>query len=272
MTRRRRTKKNIRKKLLRYGGGFGLLVVSIIFCLHTVQVPANAVADTSPLGILSHVPAVEMPARAVALVQAAPAKAKIAVLTNTVWAVGGLARPGVMPYVVSALCRANPDLADVVVATALAVNNTPPLTLLSAAKAGAPGANEKIAVAAFQARPADFASLAVTLAETDKATNVLRDLGEALPNLQPFVDTGRIQADQMMPAAADDTETNLELKQVSQIMGYTLNAITNSGQTIEEVLTNDAAGGSDLPADAGGTNAAGGPGLTNLQTTNTVAP
>jgi len=247
MGRRRRTQKNLQKKLVRYGGSFGLLLVSIVFCLHTLQLPARMAPNKSPLAVLNHVPIPEMPARAVALVQAASGDSKISVITNTLWAVSGLARPGVMPYVISALCRANPSLADVVVATAVEINNTPMVTIICAAKAAAPEMVEKIAIAAFKANPRAFQGTALTLIDQTplSSTNILHDLGEALPDLQPFVDTARIQADQIIDQSSLIT-TNEEARELSLILGHTMYAITNSGQTIDEVLTNN-----DADANAG---------------------
>jgi len=244
---RRRTKKNLLKKAVRYGGSFGLLVVSIVFCLHTVQSSAFVSQDQSPLAQLSHVSIPEIPARAVALVQAAPADAKISVITNALWAVSGLARPGVMPYVINALCRANPQLADVVVGTAAEIDNTPIVTIICAAKAGAPDMIEKMAVAAFRGNPEAMRDTALTLVTqtTLTSTNIFNDLGEALPNLEPFVDMARIQADQTMVDQSSVTITNAEAREVSLILGYTMYAITNSGQTLDEVLTNDASGAND---------------------------
>lgn len=244
---RRRTKKNLLKKALRYGGSFGLLIASLIFCLHTIQSSANVAQDQSPLTQLSQVAAPELPARAVALVQAASDNAKISMITNTLWAVSGLARPGVMPYVISALCRANPTLADVVVGTAVEIDNTPIITIICAAKAGAPNMVEKMAVAAFRGNPAAMQDTALSFVNqtTLSSTNILNDLGEALPNLEPFVDMARIQADQAMIGQSSITDTNAEARQVSLVLGYTIYAITNTGQTLNEVLTNSISGMDD---------------------------
>jgi hypothetical protein len=249
MQRRMRTKKSQLKKLARFVCSFGLLFVSLVICQRILRLSEAKAPDKTPLAILGCVPIPEIPAQAVALVRSAPAALRVSVVTNMLWAVAGLARPGVMPYVISSLCRAYPDLADVVVGTAVEINNTPFVTIFSAAKVAAPDMISKITMGAFKARPEAFADIALAVAEhtSVSSTNILRDLSKALPNLQPFLDTARIQSDQVTAVQKDDNTTNVAARQLSVILSYTLNAITNSGQTIGEVLTNGNAGPIDFP-------------------------
>lgn len=238
---RRRSGKSLRKKFVRITGGFGLLVFSVAYCFHTLQMPARPVERMSPLAALTRVPVPELPARAVELVRDSTPASRVETITNTLWAVSGLARPGVMPYVVSALCRSYSEFAGLVVETAVQINNTPLLTIISAAITAAPDRTKEISVAAFKANPAAFQQTAMVLAERTgiSSTNILQELCEAVPNLQPYVESARLQASQMAPNQSDETQTNQSLGQLSVILPFTMYDITNSGQTLDEVLSNN---------------------------------
>jgi hypothetical protein len=200
MSRRRRSRRPSRKKFLRYAGAFTLLLASVILCVNTLKSPATASSDQSPLAMLGRVPVPELPAQAVALIHAAPASEKVDVTSNVVQAVAGLARPGTMPYVISAICRYDTNLADVATATAIQANSAPVLTLISAAIGAAPNMTEKISFAAFAANPGAFQEIALALMyrTKDSSTNILATMCAALPSMQTYVDTARLQADQVM--------------------------------------------------------------------------
>ena len=91
-------------------GGLAVLVVWL------VSAPGGQTVAPTPFLALSRVPVPEMPAKAADLVQAAPILEREATAAAVLRAVTTMARPGVMPYVVSAICRRNPEVAGAVVA------------------------------------------------------------------------------------------------------------------------------------------------------------
>jgi hypothetical protein len=91
--------------------------------------PVRPVSFT-PFTILSGVSVPEMPAKAADLIQAAAVADREKTAQAVLRAVATIARSGVLPYVVSAICRRNPEVAGPVVTTAIELQ--PPDVLIFA--------------------------------------------------------------------------------------------------------------------------------------------
>ena len=84
-------------------------MLALLACLLSAH-GGNAVNST-PFIALSSLPVPEIPAKAADLVQAAAASEREKTAQEVLRVVSVIARPGVLPYVVSAICRGNPDAA-----------------------------------------------------------------------------------------------------------------------------------------------------------------
>lgn len=144
----------------------------------------------TPFLALSRVPVVEMPAKAADLVQAAGSLERQTTAAAVMQAVATMARPGVMPYVVSAICRRNPEVAGTVVATAIQLQPEDVPYFCRAAVCAAPERVEQIVESACTARPDSFANVALVASGRLPTANnlILYGLTNALPGLQPYFD------------------------------------------------------------------------------------
>lgn len=176
-------KKNILKLAI---GTFvvGGLVTAVIVDARTAS-PAAA----SSLDALSKATTLELPAVAARLVtQAAPAQ-RVATASEVLTAVNALSRPGVMPYVVSSICAAAPEVAPDVAADAVILQPDLALGSVKAAIAAAPEQSEAVVRAVCSKQPDSFvqvASVAATEAPT-RSKEIVNGVATALPQLQPFI-------------------------------------------------------------------------------------
>ena len=106
-------------------------------------------------------PVPEIPAKAAELVHAAAASDRDRTAQDVLRAVSTIAKPGVLPYVVSAICRGNPEVAGSVVATAIKLQPENAVVLSKAALCAAPGQVEQIVFSACKAAPASCAEVAL---------------------------------------------------------------------------------------------------------------
>jgi hypothetical protein len=128
-------------------------VLALLACLLSAH-GGNADYAT-PFIALSSVSVPEIPAKAADLVHAAAASDREQTVQEVLSNVSLIARPGVLPYVVSAICRANPEAAGSVVATATELQPEDVLIFSKAALCAAPGQVEQIVFSACKAaRPA----------------------------------------------------------------------------------------------------------------------
>jgi len=173
--------------------GLGAAVGLAALVVWLAPAPGGLAVAATPFLALSRVPVPEMPATAADLVQAAPVLERESTAAAVLRAVTTMARPGVMPYVVSAICRRNPEVAGAVVATAIQLQPGDELAFCRAAVCAAPDRVEPVVASACQAAPASFANVAMVAFECrpDADHLILHGLTNALPGLMPYLDQAR---------------------------------------------------------------------------------
>ncbi len=197
-----------------------LLVVCGLFLLpsHTSASPPPA----TPFLALSRVCVPEMPAKAAELVHAANPLERAQTVQDTLRAITMLAKPGLMPYVVSAICTKDPETAGTAVLIASELQRDDAGKFCLAALCAAPGQLEPIVTAACEGAPGDFANVAVAAAAqapSQKAL-ILQAVTNAVPDVQRFLDAAAIQA------GSDDLEP--VMRQTIQLMRQAAQSDTNS--------------------------------------------
>jgi len=190
-------------------GAAGVLAVMVVWLMPAPG--GNAVAAT-PFTALSGVAVPEIPAKAADLVQAAAVSDREQSAAAVLRAVVTVARPGVLPYVVSAICRRNPEVAGAVVTTAIELQPRDVLIFSQAALCAAPGQVEQIVAAACQAAPSSFANVALVASRQMPSANhlILAGLAGGLPGLKPCL----AQAESL--SATNDVEA--VIKQTVQLL------------------------------------------------------
>ncbi len=179
------------------GSGFpgapAILSVALA-CVLSAQGGDN-VASTAFIA-LSSVSVPEIPAKASELVEAAPAANREQTARDVLRAVSVIARPGVLPYVVSAVCRGTPEAAGAVVATATALRPQDVLYFCHAALCAAPGSVESIVFSACKVAPSSCANVALLASRLVPRANglILASLSSALPALKFYLDEAQTQA------------------------------------------------------------------------------
>jgi hypothetical protein len=159
--------------------------------------------SAAPFIALSNVPVPEMPAKAADLVQAAPAADREETAQKALRAIAMMARAGVMPYVVSAICGRNPEVAGAVVTTAIELHPEDAVILAKAAVCAAPGQVEEIVFAAGKASPGACAKVALVASRRlpSATEQILAGFLKARPDLKPYLEeaeaevgTNRVEA------------------------------------------------------------------------------
>ena len=174
-------------------GASGVLAV-LLACLLSAH-GGNAVPST-PFIALSSVSVPEIPAKAAELVHAAAAPDRDQTAQEVLRAMSMIARPGVLPYAVSAICRGNPEAAGSVVATAIKLQPADVLIFSKAALCAAPGQVEQVVFSACKAAPASCADVALGASRQLPAANnqILAGLAGARPDLELYLEEAEIQA------------------------------------------------------------------------------
>jgi len=183
----------MKMKWIVFGGASGVLAV-LLACLLSAH-GGNAVSST-PFLALSGVSAPEIPAKAADLVHAAAASDREQTARDVLRAVSTIARPGVLPYVVGAVCRGNPEVAGPMVATAIELQPEDVLIFSRAALCAAPGQVEQVVFAACKAAPPSCANVALVASRQLPAANnlILAGLAGARPDLELYLREAEIQA------------------------------------------------------------------------------
>jgi hypothetical protein len=111
-------------------------------------------------------------------------------------AVAVIAKPGVLRYVVSAICRESPDIAGVIVAKAITLQPEDGVILLKAALCAAPRQVEQIVYSACRASPAaDGDLMLLAYSELPFASSQIRaGFVRARPDLKPYFEEAEIEA------------------------------------------------------------------------------
>ena len=175
---------------LKWLAGLGTVGGLAVLVAWLAPAPEGHAIAATPFLALSRVPVPEMPAKAADLVQAAPVLERETTAAAVLRAVATIARPGVMPFVVSAICRRNPEVSGTVVATAIQLQPQDVPYICRAAVCAAPDRVEQVVESACLARPDSFANVAlVAFGRLPAANNlILYGLTNALPGLKPYLD------------------------------------------------------------------------------------
>jgi len=149
----------------------------------------------TPFIALSGVPVPEIPAKAADLVYAAAPSRREQTAQEVLRAVSVVARPGVLPYVVSAICRRDPEAAGAAVATAIELRPEEVLVFTTAALWAAPSQVQQIVSSACAAAPVSSANVAlVAFRQLPSAKDlILAGFADALPDLQLYMEKAELQ-------------------------------------------------------------------------------
>ena len=173
--------------------GVGGVLAILVWC--PPSAPGASSSDSTPFIALSAVSVPEIPAKAAELVGAAGDSDRIQIGRDVLRAVSAIAKPGVLPYVVSAICKRSPEVAASVVAAAIGLQPEETLVLEKAAICAASGQVEKIVFSASRAAPAvsiDIALLAFR--ELPSASELIRTgLGNARPDLELYLEEAEVK-------------------------------------------------------------------------------
>src|ERR1017187_8600104 len=174
-------------------GASGVLAV-LLACLLSAH--GGKAVPSTPFLALSGISVPEIPAKAAELVHAAAAPDRDQTAQEVLRAVSIIARPGVLPYAVSAICRGNPEGAGSVVATAIKLQPADVLIFSKAALGAAPGQVEQVVFSACKAAPASCADVALGASRQLPSANdlILAGLAGARPDLELYLEEAEIQA------------------------------------------------------------------------------
>jgi hypothetical protein len=182
----------MRLKRFVLSGSSGVLVV-LLACVMSAR--GGSVISSTPFIALSGVSVPEIPAKAAALVNEAAALDREQTAQEAVRAAATVARSGVLPYVVSAVCHANPEVAGTVVATAIELQPRFVLVFVQAALCATTGQVEQIVNSACKAAPGSTVNIAIItfrLLPSAKAS-ILAGMVSAYPGLTPYLEAAQIE-------------------------------------------------------------------------------
>jgi hypothetical protein len=164
-------------------------VLAVVFCCLPSGRGVNPNSST-PFITISSVCVPEIPATAADLVAEAAAPERIHIGRDVLRAVTAVAKPGVLPYVVSAICQRNPETAGSTVAAAIALQPEDALVFVRAALCAASGQVERVVFAASRAAPALSANVAVIACQVlpGASDSIRSGLVSARPDLELYLE------------------------------------------------------------------------------------
>ncbi len=151
--------------------------------------------EATPFLALSAVSVPEMPAKAAELVAAAAAEDRDSATDDVLRAAATMTKPGVMPYLVSAICHRCPASAGAAGAPAAALQPHAVLIFVNAPGCAAPSGVENIVYSACKKAPNHSANIAL-IASTElpnQKNEVLAGFANALPGLQTYLEKAKLQ-------------------------------------------------------------------------------
>jgi len=170
------------------------VLVALAFALSQSESKAKS---TFSVASLKDVPALELPAATAHLISQAPQEKRAEVTAEAIRMAANLARPGVLPYVASSVCKSAPDVAPVALAEAIKAKPEEILPLTKAAIAAAPEQVKELVKVAVQSRP-DMFSLIGRLAAIEaptKAEAILAGIKESLPQYREVFEKAVVHTD-----------------------------------------------------------------------------
>ncbi len=166
---------------------FVLTFILVIWVLLDTA-PVSVAADR-PFDSLRSVSVLEMPDRAVSLVQVGDPAGVDERIRESLGAVSVLARPGLMPCLVASLARRYPDHLAVILDTALDLQPDQVLVFARASATQLPGRVEEISYLVGRKSPWNASAIAKTLAEqTTDPDAIVRGLKRGIPEYNPRAD------------------------------------------------------------------------------------
>jgi hypothetical protein len=186
----------------------------------------------TPFTSLAGVSVLELPQAAARLVSDAPPAQRVAVVREVVQAVVALSKPGVLPFAVSAICRACPDVAAEVVSVAVRQQPSETLPVARAAFSAAPAALQPIIVAICREVPQAYAAVAVVAEDQlpGSGPQIVRALATALPVLEPSLTQARTSVRDTSMGALMLKTTELVEASARQAVAQTKRSPANGSQ------------------------------------------
>jgi hypothetical protein len=170
---------------------FSLLLVAAFAGNVFAGRPTSSVSTSAPgaLSVLRNVTAAEIPSVASRWVSQAAADQRESRALEAVKAVVALSKPGLLPYVVTAVSQAAPSAAPRVAAEAAALAPDFALAATKAAIAAAPAEVERIVAAVCRQAPELAAGVGVVAhAQTpERASDILKGIASGVPALEPLI-------------------------------------------------------------------------------------
>ncbi|MEI7732171.1 MAG: hypothetical protein WCO56_21530 [Verrucomicrobiota bacterium] len=177
--------KNSTKKILQICSILTVVTVGAVFSAkyNYAKHPAT------PLATLGQTSVVELPDVAARLVLNASAENRATVAREVLQATASLSKPGVLPFVVSAICRSVPEVAAVVATSAVQLQSSEAAACIRAAVSSAPDRANQIVFALCQQYPGSYNFIATIAAEQagSQARSILDAVAAAIPEFQPYL-------------------------------------------------------------------------------------
>lgn len=179
-----------------------LIVIALAFALSQIESKAK-----SPFSVasLKDVPAIELPAATSHLISQAPQEKRAEVAAEAIRMAANLARPGVLPFVASAVSKTMPDIAPVALSEAIKAKPEEILPLTKAAIAAAPEKVKDLVKVAVDARP-DLFNVIGRIAYTEAPTKselILSAIKESLPQYRTIFEKATQNTDNNLASALD---------------------------------------------------------------------
>jgi hypothetical protein len=178
-------------KWIALSGVSGVIAI-VLACLAAAH--GKSVSSSTPFIALSSVSVPEIPAKSAELVAAAAGQDRDQTAGEVLRDVAVIARPGVLPYAVSAICNGSPEVAATAVATAVELQPEDAGAFTTAALCAVPGQLEQIVFSACKAAPASCAAVAVAASKQAPAANdlIITEVGRALPELELYLEEAEL--------------------------------------------------------------------------------
>ncbi len=180
-------------KLIVLPVGLAVLAILVVWLL---SAQGGGAVPSTPFIALSGVPGPEIPNKAAELVHTASAVDHAQAAQDVLRVVPLIAAsPGVLPFVVSAICRGDPETAGTVVARAIQLQPEDDLIFTKAALCAAPGQVEQVVASACKAAPGSYAQVALVASRQLPGAYdlILAGVLSGLPALKPDLEEAEIE-------------------------------------------------------------------------------
>jgi hypothetical protein len=218
------------RNLKKIVAAFGIATVAAGVILFATFQPS---AKPTSFGALSDSSISELPALAAALVKNASLDTRETVAREVIQGTVAFAKPCVIPYVVSAVCQAVPEVAPVVAVTASRLQPQDMWGSVRAALKAAPEQADQIVYALTKEFPQWYPVVAIIAAEEapTKTLPILQAISRAMPEVKPFIERAVAYRNNQVKVAP-------VLEQVQQMAAVSQREQTEESKrkAIEEIL------------------------------------